>query len=187
MLRLHVVVTSTRPGRVGLSVAQWFLERAKRHGKLDPELVDLKEVNLPALDEPKHPRFKQYEHEHTKKWSAKVSEADAFAFVTPEYNYSCPPALLNAFDYLYEEWTYKPAGFVSYGSVSGGTRSVQMIKPTVTALKMMPLPEGVVIPWVSKLMDEHHAFQGGEAFDKAAVVMLDELARWAGALKTLRT
>jgi len=187
MLRLHVVVTSTRPGRVGPHIARWFLERATQHGKLDPELVDLKEVNLPALDEPKHPRFKQYQHEHTRKWAAKVAEADAFVFVTPEYNYSGPPALLNALDYLYDEWTYKPVGFVSYGSVSGGVRSVQMTKLTVTALKMMPLPEGVVIPWVSKLVDEQRGFQGGEVFDKAAGVLLDELTRWAGALKTLRT
>jgi NAD(P)H-dependent FMN reductase len=187
MLRLHVVVTSTRPGRVGPSVGQWFLERVKLHGKLEPELVDLKEVNLPAMDEPKHPRFKQYQHEHTKKWAAKVAEADAFVFVTPEYNYGGPPALLNAFDFLYSEWNYKAAGFVSYGGVSGGTRSVQMSKLTVTALKMMPLPEGVIIPWVSKLVDEHHVFRGGEEFEKAAVVMLDELTRWAEALKTLRT
>lgn len=187
MLRVHVVVTSTRPGRLGLPIAQWFLEQARQHGKLEAELVDLKEIALPAMDEPKHPRFKKYEHEHTKKWAAKVAEADAFVFVTPEYNYSGPPALLNAFDYLYEEWTYKPVGFVSYGGVSGGVRSVQMTKLTVTALKMMPLPEGVIIPWIGKLIDEHHVFQGGEAFDKAAVVMLDELTRWAGALKTLRT
>ena len=186
MLRLHVVVTSTRPGRVGLTVAQWFLERARQHGKLDPELVDLKEVNLPAMDEPKHPRLKQYEHEHTKRWSAKVAEADAFVFVTPEYNYSGPPALYNALQYLYDEWTYKPVGFVSYGAASGGVRSVQMTKLTVTALKMMPLPEGVAIPWAGMLLDEQKAFPGGEAFDKAAVVLLDELTRWAVALKTLR-
>jgi NAD(P)H-dependent FMN reductase len=187
MARLHVVVASTRPKRVGLPIAQWFLERAKQHGRLDAELVDLKEINLPPMDEPHHPRLKQYQHEHTRRWSAKVAEADAFVFVTPEYNFSAPPALLNAFDYVSSEWAYKPAGFVSYGGVSGGVRSVQVIKLTVTGLKMMPLPESVTIPWVTQHMDEHHAFKGGEAFDKAAVILLDELVRWAAALKTLRS
>jgi NAD(P)H-dependent FMN reductase len=187
MARLHVIVTSTRPQRTGLPLAQWFVERVKQHGKLDPELVDLKEVNLPAMDEPKHPRFMQYEHEHTRQWSATVARADAFVFVTPEYNHSGPPALLNALDFLSREWAYKPVGFVSYGGVSGGVRSVQSVKLTATALKMMPIPEAVTIPWVHTLMDENHVFKGGEGFDKAAVVMLDELVRWTAALKTLRS
>jgi NAD(P)H-dependent FMN reductase len=185
MPKLHVVVASTRPGRAGLPIAQWFLERARAHGKFEVELVDLKEVALPPLDEPKHPRLKQYEHEHTKRWSAKVAEADAFAFVTPEYNFSAPPALINAFDYVYEEWHYKPAGFVSYGGVSGGLRSVQVLKLSTTALKMMPLPEAVTIPWVSQAIKDGR-FAGGEAFDKAASVLLDELVRWTAAMRALR-
>jgi hypothetical protein len=114
--------------------------------------------------------LKQYEHEHTKRWAAKVAEADAFAFVTPEYNFSSPSALLNALDYLYEEWLYKPAGFVSYGGVSGGLRSVQVLKLSTTALKMMPLPEAVAIPWASQAVKDGH-FAGGEAFEKAATVL----------------
>src|SRR6185295_5597150 len=94
--------------------------QATKHGKLDAELVDLRDYALPLFDEPKHPRFGQYEHEHTKRWSAKVKEADAFVFVTAEYNYGMPPSLLNALTYLSAEWAYKAAAFVSYGGVSGG-------------------------------------------------------------------
>ena len=140
MPKLSVVIASTRPGRVGLPVGRWFFERAKAHGKFDVELLDLKEQNLPLLDEPKHPRFQQYEHEHTKAWSAKVRASDAFVFVTPEYNYGAPPSLINALDYLVHEWACKPAGFVSYGGASGGMRSVQMTKLVLTSLKIMPLP-----------------------------------------------
>jgi NAD(P)H-dependent FMN reductase len=187
MLTLKVVIASTRPGRVGLPVAKWFHRRATEHGKLHVELVDLKEVALPLLDEPRHPRFRHYEHEHTKAWSAIVDAADAFVFVTPEYNFSACPALINALDYLAVEWAYKPVGFVSYGGMSGGMRSVQMTKMVVTSLKMMPLPESVTIPFVSALIDkESGEFRANEAVDKSVPVLLDELERWATALATLR-
>src|SRR5450432_1598506 len=153
MSKLSVVIGSTRPGRVGLPVGQWFFERAKSHGAFDVELVDLKDLNLPLIDEPKHPRLLAYEHEHTKAWSAIVKASDAFVFVTPEYNYSTAPALLNALDYLFHEWAYKPAGFVSYGGVSGGIRSVQMVKQPLSALKVVPIPEAVTIPFFAQLMD----------------------------------
>src|SRR5687767_4262370 len=100
MPKLHVIVCSTRPGRKGLAVAQWFFEHAKRHGGFDLALIDLKDVNLPVFDEPEHPRLGKYVNDHTKKWSATVDAADAFVFVTPEYNYGTPPSLLNALTYL---------------------------------------------------------------------------------------
>jgi len=186
MSHLQVVVCSTRKGRSGLGVGQWFIERATHHGKFEIELVDLQAINLPMLDEPNHPRLRQYQHAHTKAWSATVSRADAYVFVTPEYNYGPPPALINAFDYVYHEWTYKAAGFVSYGGVSGGTRSVQMIKQVVTSLKVVPMVEAVHVPFFSKLMDGG-VFKGGETYDKAATAMLDELVRWTDALRVLRT
>jgi len=115
-----VIIASVREARVGPAIARWFLEEARKNGKFELEVVDLKELGLPMLDEPRHPRFRQYEHDHTRAWSARVDAADAYVFVTPEYNYSMPPALVNAVDYLLHEWTYKPASFVSYGGVSGG-------------------------------------------------------------------
>ncbi len=186
MLKLHVVIASTRPGRVGPSVADWFLELARADQRFETLAVDLDEIDLPLLDEPNHPRLKKYENEHTKRWSAIIDAADAFVFVTPEYNYSSAPSLLNALDYVYHEWKYKPAGFVSYGGASGGLRAVQMTKLPVSALGMMPLPEGVSIPFFAQHRDESGKFVGTEGMQKAARTMLDELARWAGALKPLR-
>jgi NAD(P)H-dependent FMN reductase len=184
--KLIVVITSTRPGRAGRPIGDWFFERAKSHGQFEVQLVDLKEIGLPLLDEPKHPRFREYEHEHTRRWSATVDASDAFVFVVPEYNFSAPPALLNALDYLFHEWAYKPAGFVSYGGVSGGIRSVQMSKLLLTSLKIVPIPESVSVVYHQKLMQPDGSFPGSEAFDTAAATMLDELHRWAGALKALR-
>lgn len=187
MLKLQVVTASTREGRKGPYVADWFAGRARRHGKFEIETVDLAEIGLPLLDEPNHPRLRQYEHEHTRAWSRIVQRADAYVFVTPEYNFGAPPSLLNALDFLLHEWHYKPVGFVSYGGVSAGLRSVQMLKQTVTALRMMPIPEAVSIPFFQQHIDEESGtFDPGELQAKAAAVMLDELLRWAEALKPLR-
>lgn len=186
MPKLNVIITSVREKRVGKGVARWFTDRAKAHGAFDVELVDLGTVNLPLLSEPEHPRKRKYSQAATKAWSASVDAADAFVFVTPEYNYGMPPALLNALDHLYQEWLYKPAGFVSYGGISGGTRSVQMAKSVLTTLKMMPLPEAVNIPFVTTMVKEDGSFEGNEKHVQAAAGMLDELARWTGAMAVLR-
>jgi NAD(P)H-dependent FMN reductase len=185
-LKLHVIVCSTRPGRVGISVGRWFEGYARSHGGFEVELVDLADFNLPVYDEPKHPRFQDYQHEHTKAWSRSVAAADAYAFVTPEYNYNPPPSLTNAVDYVLLEWAYKPAGLVSYGGVSGGLRSVQGIKPLLTAVKLMPIPEGVAIPMVARQIDAEKRFTSNDLIDLSAKTMLDELVRWAEALKPMR-
>ena len=185
MPRLGVVIASTREGRVGAPVADWFLEQARAHGAFEVELVDLKAVNLPLLSEPNHPRLRKYTQETTKAWSRTVDALDAFVFVTPEYNFGSPPALVNALDHLYAEWTYKPAGFVSYGGISAGLRSVQMTRQLLTGFKMMPMVEAVAIPFVAgELVDGR--FPGNEKVAKSATVMLDELLRWTQALLTLR-
>lgn len=186
-LKLQVIICSTRPGRVGPSVGAWFTEFANRHAQFQATLVDLADFHLPLYDEANHPAQRKYEKEHTKAWSASVAEADAYAFVTPEYNYGPPPSFVNALNFVYKEWNYKPCGFVSYGGVSGGLRAVQLEKQLVTTLKMMPMVEGVAIPMVATLLDENRKFKSNELIDKSATTMLDELHRWTGALKTLRT
>jgi NAD(P)H-dependent FMN reductase len=185
-LRLQIIIASTRPGRVGLPVAKWVDQHARSHSDFDVQLVDLAEVNLPILDEPFHPRLQKYQHEHTRKWSQIVSAADAFTIVTPEYNFGPPPALVNALNYLYLEWNYKPAGFVSYGGISGGLRSVQMTKLILTTLKIVPIYEAVTLPFVNNNLSEAKDFVATETRDKAATEMLKELHRWALALKPLR-
>lgn len=184
--RLHVIVSSTRPGRLGPSVARWFEGFARAHGGFEPVLVDIAEFGLPVFDEPKHPLSRQYQHEHTKRWSESVAAADAYAFVMPEYNYFPPSSLVNALDYLVAEWTYKPAGLVSYGGVSGGLRAAQAVKLLLTALKVMPIPEGVAVPNFQRFLDEGKAFRPDELVEKSATTMLGELLRWAEALKPLR-
>jgi NAD(P)H-dependent FMN reductase len=183
---LQIIIASTRPGRVGPSVASWIHERAVAHGGFDVELVDLAEVNLPMFDEPKHPRFGQYVHQHTKDWSATIKRADAFIFVVPEYNYGFNAAIKNAIDYLNAEWQHKPVGFVSYGGVAAGTRAVQMLKQVITTLKMVPMFDAVNIPFVQQFLDEDRKLQPNDIMETAAAAMLDELVRWTASLRSLR-
>ena len=184
---LQVVVVSTREGRKGPSVAEWFAEQARQHGKFRAEIADLGVINLPMMDEPEHPRLRRYQHDHTKAWSSRIDRSHAFVFVTPEYNHGTPPSLLNALDYLVQEWAYKPVGFVSYGGVSAGLRGVQMTKQVVTALKMVPLFEAVAIPMFVKFLDATTGvFAPDEIHATNAAKMLDELLRWSDALRVLR-
>jgi len=175
MPKLHVILASTRPGRAGEPIAEWLVARAKAHGAFDVELVDLAEVDLPFMDEPNHPRLRRYTHDHTKAWSARVDAADAFVFVTPEYNYGFTAPLKNAIDFLHFEWQHKPVGFVSYGGVAAGTRAVQMLKQVVTTLKMLPLFEAVSIPFHTQFIDDEGRVSANEVMEQAADAMLDEL------------
>ena len=184
--RLHIIICSTRPGRIGPSIARWFHEFTVGRNQFETHLLDLVDFNLPLYDEPIHPAQQNYKHAHTKTWSKSVDAADAYVFVTPEYNYSPPPSLVNALDFVYREWNYKPCGFVSYGGVSGGLRSVQAVKMQVTTVKMMPMMEGVTVPMAATHIDEASVFHSNELIDRSAVTLLDELLRWTIGLKAMR-
>ena len=181
-----IIVSSTRPNRVGRTVADWVVSRAEAHDGFDIDLVDLVDLALPFLDEPKHPRFADYVHDHTKEWSTRVAAADAFVFVMAEYNHSFTAPLKNAIDFLNREWAYKPVGFVGYGGVAGGTRAVQAIKPVCIAVRMVPLFDSVYIAWVAQQIDEHGAFTSTDALEASAKTMFDELVKVAEALNPVR-
>src|SRR5688500_15137329 len=123
MLKLAIVIGSTRPGRKAEAVAQWVHGIAKTRSDIDVELDGIATDELPLVDEPSPPSMGKYTKEHTKRWSAKVASFDAFIFVTPEYNHGTSAALKNALDFVYREWNDKVAGFVAYGS-AGGCRAV---------------------------------------------------------------
>ncbi|WP_410625592.1 NADPH-dependent FMN reductase [Amycolatopsis sp. cmx-8-4] len=188
MAKLEIIVASTRPGRIGPTVGAWVEQEARMYGGFaEVAMVDLAEVNLPFMNEPHHPRLGRYTHQHTRDWSAKVSGADAFVFVMPEYNYGYNAELKNAIDYLHTEWQYKPVGLVSYGGVSAGTRAAQMIKQVVTTLKMTPLAEAVSLPFVHQFINEEEGFVPNDVITSSAKAMFEELTRVAEALRPLRS
>jgi NAD(P)H-dependent FMN reductase len=183
---LQVIVGSTRPGRKGLAVARWVQRLAEEHGGFDVELVDLGELALPVFDEPRHPRLQRYTPQHTREWSAIVGRADAFVFVTPEYNHSFPASLKNALDYLSVEWADKPAGLVSYRGVSAGLRAATALKPVLAALRMVPVVEAATIPFVQQFLTDDGAFLPNEQLAEGGTAMLEELLRLTTALRPLR-
>ncbi|WP_031529495.1 NADPH-dependent FMN reductase [Dyadobacter crusticola] len=186
-MNLKIITSTTRPGSKGVIIAEWINALAREQEDITVELLDLAKINLPLMDEPQHPRLGQYEHQHTKDWSAKIKEGDAFVIVLAEYNYGFPAPIKNAIDYLFHEWAYKPVGIVSYGGVSGGLRSAQMLKQVLTALQMMPINQSVTLPLFAKQIDSGNSFKGDESQVKSAVAMFAELKKWVTALQPLRS
>lgn len=173
---LQIIVGSTRPGRVGAPVAEWFAEHARRDERFETELIDLADVALPILDEPNHPRLRDYTHPHTRRWSETIDRGDAYVFVIPEYNYALNAATKNSIDYLFQEWARKPLGIVSYGGVSGGLRAAQILKQVATALRMLTTSDVVAIHRVGTLIDDDGRFASTPVLDESARALLDELA-----------
>jgi len=183
--KLLVIIASTRPGRLGLPIANWAISEIEKDGGFEVDVADLALMDLPMLDEPNHPFHRNYTKPHTIAWSKRVDAADAILIVTPEYNHGMPGSLKNAMDFLYHEWNYKPVAFVSYGGMSGGMRSVQMAKQVATTQKMMPLPEAVNIHMVPKFMHDGQ-FVPDETLENSLKRVLGELTRWATALRAMR-
>jgi NAD(P)H-dependent FMN reductase len=184
MPRLGLIIASTRPGRVGLPVADWVQEAAEAHGGFEVSRLDLAEIDLPMFDEPKHPRFGDYVHQHTKDWSAQVAACDAFIVVHPEYNNGYTAPIKNAVDYLNAEWHHKPIGLVSYGGAAAGARAATGLK-TVFAILRAPVVENINIPWVFQRIDDG-VFMPDERMRDAPTAMVDGLLRYQAALAAMR-
>jgi NAD(P)H-dependent FMN reductase len=184
-LKIAIILGSTRPGRNGEAVSQWVYEIAKKHNDANFELLDIKDYNLPLLDEPIPPSMGQYTKEHTKTWALKIDSFDAYVFVTPEYNHGIPGALKNAIDFLYKEWNNKVAGFVSYGG-AGGVRSVEQLRLVMAELKVATVRAQVTLSLFTDF-ENFTKFKPASFQENSANTLLDEVIAWSGAFKTLRT
>jgi NAD(P)H-dependent FMN reductase len=184
MVKLAIVVGSTRPGRKADAVAQWVYGLAKQRKDAEFEVVDIQDFALPLLDEPVPPSMGQYEKPHTKKWAQKIAGFDGYVFVTPEYNHATSGALKNALDFLYKEWNNKAAGFVSYGS-AGGARAVENLRLVMGELQVADVRAQVMLSLFTDF-ENFSVFKPAASHEKPLNAMLDQLVAWSGALKTLR-
>jgi NAD(P)H-dependent FMN reductase len=184
-IKIAIVLGSTRPGRNGEVVSHWMYEIAKKRPDGNFELVDIRDYNLPLLDEPIPPSMGQYTKDHTKIWSAKIDSFDAYVFVTAEYNHGIPGALKNVIDFLFKEWNNKVAGFVSYGG-TGGVRAVEQLRLVMAELKVATVRTQVQLSFHTDF-ENLTKFRSAPFQEKVANTMLDEVIAWGGALKTLRT
>jgi NAD(P)H-dependent FMN reductase len=184
MLKIGIIVGSTRPGRKASAVADWVHSILKSRKDAEFEIVDIANYNLPLLDEPVPPSLHQYSKVHTKTWSAKIASLDAFIFVTPEYNHATSAALKNAIDFLFYEWNNKAAGFVSYGG-AGGVRAVENLRLVMGELRVATVRAQVLLSMFTDF-ENFTKFKPHEQHDKAVHAVADEVIAWSEALRQMR-
>src|SRR5919112_1262264 len=184
MLRVAVILGSTRPGRNGEAVAKWVHDVAKKRTDSEFEYVDIKDYELPLLDEPIPPSLGRYSKDHTKAWATRIDYFDAFVFVTAEYNHGIPGALKNAIDFLFKEWNNKAAGFVGYGS-AGGVRAVEHLRLVMAEVQVAIVRNQVALSLFTDF-ENFTTFKPAAYHENSVNQMLDQLIAWGGALKGLR-
>jgi NAD(P)H-dependent FMN reductase len=185
VIKIAIILGSTRPGRNGEAVARWVYDIAKKRiDDTEFEFVDIKDYNLPLLDEPAPPSTGQYSKEHTKVWSAKIDSFDAYVFVTAEYNHGIPGALKNAIDYIYREWNNKAAGFVGYGS-AGGVRAAEQLRLVMAELQVADVRAQVAVSIITEF-ENFRTFKPASYQEKLVGNMLDQVISWGEALKPIR-
>lgn len=185
--KVLVIVGTTRTGRSGRKVADWYMNEAvKSHPEVDFELLDVADEKLELFNEPMSPMMGQYS-DRQKELAVIVDAADAFVFVTGEYNHSVPASLKNFIDYLHAEWQYKAAAYVGYGAV-GGVRAIEHLIQIMTELRVASVATGqdnITINAIWEALDDNGVPKQGYVFGDVSA-QIDRLVKVAGALKQLR-
>jgi NAD(P)H-dependent FMN reductase len=184
MVRIGIILGSTRPNRNGEQVARWVYGIAAERDDAEYELVDLRDYPLPHLDEPLPPSLGQYQNDHTKDWAEKIASFDGFVMVTPEYNHSTSGVLKNAIDYLYAEWNNKAVGFVSYGAV-GGARAAEHLRLVAGELQLADVRQQVTLSLITDF-ENFSTFRPGDYNATSLSTLLDQVVAWSTALAPLR-
>ena len=188
-MRIAVIVGSTRPGRKGTTVGHWVDDHARKRddvpGRVEFDLLELEDFDLPLLDEPMVPAAadREYETPQTRVWSEAIDRYDGFVFVTPEYNHGVPAAMKNAVDVLGPEWAHKAVAFVSYGA-NGGVRAVEQWRTILANLKVSDVRAQVALMAFDDWKDGE--FRPLDRREQELDTMLDDLVELAEAVRTIR-
>lgn len=191
MPKIAVIISTTRETRFGEKPAQWIVEKAREHGGMEIELIDLRDFNLPFFNEVASNAWAPSQDPNVVKWQKKVAEFDGYIFVTAEYNRSIPGVLKNALDQAYVEWNRKPMAVVGYGG-TGGARAVEHLRTIGIELQMVPVRAGVHIGG-GEFMKVHPMGAGGPISDIEDAIlpgtkaMFDDLLWWADATAKARS
>lgn len=154
---IKLIISSTRQGRNGKPVADWFVKTAKESG-IEVSILDLAEINLPLLDSPISPAYAPVDTDDARAWSKEISEADGLVFLTAEYNRSITAPLKNAIDYLYSEWEAKKSVIVSYGFVDGGASATNHLKDILAWVKADIVEPNIAIKFERDTFNEQFQF-----------------------------
>lgn len=189
-IAVKVIAGSTREGRFSDKAALWIAKELEKQKGVAPEVLDLRDYDMPFFNEPTSPAYKQepYKNEAVARFTAKIAEGDAFVLVTPEYNHGTSGVLKNALDWVYQEWNNKPVAFVSYGGV-GGARAVEQLRLNAIELQMAPIRNAVHIPgeqYFPVLFGKAGVEDLFKLQSEKADAMIAQLLWWTHALKNAR-
>ncbi|MFB1484921.1 NADPH-dependent FMN reductase [Corallococcus sp. RDP092CA] len=186
-LKIGIILSTTREGRLGEGIGRWALELARKRSDATFELVDLRDHPLPFFEAKMSPARSPIDTPTAKRWSETIDAFDGYVFVTAEYNHSITGVLKNALDYLYPEVRRKPATFIGYGAV-GGVRAVEHLRNILAELQVATLRFAVHIgkSEILGLVREGKTLADYPDTVAALTPALDELLWWAETLKAGR-
>lgn len=177
-----IILGSTRQGRRGEVVAKWVKAAAEADSRFEVDYVDLKVLNLPFFDEPMSPfsmydEGQDYTHPEGKAWAQRVGQAEGVLIVTPEYNHGYPGVLKNTLDWVGREWVDKPVGFISYGNLTGGVRSVEQLRQVANELGLIQVANAIYFPGISRGAFNENGQPAHEGAIDNLKKMFDEIVR----------
>ena len=187
MLKIGVIISSTRPARFADKPAQWLMNIATARTDASFELLDLRDFPMPFFNEVASSAYAPSQDEVALRWQKKVAAFDGYIVIAAEYNHAPTAVLKNALDYAYNEWIKKPIAFVGYGSV-GAARAIEQLRMIAVELQMAPTRTSVNIQGA----DFFGAWQQGAALEDMSHLqpgvknLLDELVWWGNTLKAGR-
>ena len=186
--RILVLYGSYRSDRMGIRLADFIVAGLKARGT-DVELIDAKAIGLPMLDR----MFKEYPRgsapEALETLARKIRAADAFIFVTGEYNWGVQPGLKNLTDHFLEEWFWRPAAIASYSAGRiAGARSSLVWHGTLSEMGMVVVSSTLAVGPIGQALtaEGKPAGEAGQQLERAFVRFADDLAWWTEAARTQR-
>jgi NAD(P)H-dependent FMN reductase len=192
VLKLQVIIGSTRPGRAADLVAPWVIDRARDHGAFEVEVLDLRDWPLPMFAETFQTvgdfNDPTYSSPLVRSWNKKIAEADAYLVITPEYNHSVPAVLKNAIDSVFVSFGFrnKPISAVGYsGGIAGGVRAIEHLVQIAVEAEMMPLRTVTIFPQVFEAFNDEQRPKNPVA-EVSLRIALDDLMWWSDVLAAAR-
>jgi NAD(P)H-dependent FMN reductase len=189
MLKVGLIVGSTRSNRFADVPVKWIVEGAQSRTDLDVKVLDLRDYPLPFYDEPMPQLYTggAYSQPAAEAWRHVVGEFDAFIATVAEYNHGPTAVLKNAFDSAQLEWQRKPIAFAGYGGV-GAARAIEILRGVAVELQMAPIRQEVNIAMEPFLgaMTQGRSLDDYEYLTQSRTAVFDHLVWWGEALKTAR-
>lgn len=184
-LRCGIIVGSTRPGRLGASVASWVAKGFEGRPDIEARVLDLRDFDIPYYEHDK-PASRLPDEELPHPWAREIKRCDCFIVVAPEYNHGFPAVLKSALDAVYHPWVRKPMAIASYGGWSGGSRAAEQLRLVACELQMAPVRSAVVIQFAYNHFDAEGGAKEMDATLPSLTAMIDDLVWWGSALKDAR-